>query len=133
MCTPPISVPIAVIPRVPLTFRVPLGRLRFPLSPRSIKMSMIPAQSTFNDGVYNRLKASTAAKRSYHYQHVADTHVSIVMALNLLVEYLPISALRILVVYLPDVPDHFDLSLYIQVSYPLSLSLSLSAFCGHFC
>jgi len=76
--------------------------------------------NTFNDRVYKRLKRETTSKVSFQCQHVADTHVSIVMALNLLIEYLPIPVLQTLVLYLPDVPQDFDVSLYLKSGWKVS-------------
>jgi len=74
----------------------------------------------FNDRVYKRLKRETTSKVSFQCQHVPDSHISIVLALNLLVEYLPITILQTLILYLPDLPEEFNASLYLKSGWKVS-------------
>jgi len=63
---------------------------------------------------YKRLEEERRGKTSHQFQEVDDDHVSLCIAINLLTEYLPISVIRTLFSFVPDVPQSFDIEKFLQ-------------------
>eukprot|EP00484_Ammonia_sp_Unknown_P030212 CAMPEP_0197029140 /NCGR_PEP_ID=MMETSP1384-20130603/8649_1 /TAXON_ID=29189 /ORGANISM="Ammonia sp." /LENGTH=797 /DNA_ID=CAMNT_0042458245 /DNA_START=28 /DNA_END=2421 /DNA_ORIENTATION=- len=83
------------------TFKSKLGSKPPSQSPSQLVTDQL---LTPHDAVYKRLYSQTNVNKTYYYQYVQDTYSPFVTAINLLVEYLPNSVLRILFSYLP--PPH---------------------------
>ena len=64
----------------------------------------------------------TRTKTNYCYQRAPDSVSSLVMAVNILVEYLPNSMLEVLFSYLPDIPKAFAVSSHSQNGWDLPSS-----------
>jgi len=69
---------------------------------------------------YKRLLLDARGKTSFQYQEVRDSHVPLCLAINVLIEYLPGSILRILITYVPDLPEEFDAEKYLENAWEIS-------------
>lgn len=63
---------------------------------------------------YKRLLLETRGKSTFQFQEVRDEHVKLCLAINLLSEYLPNSILRTLFLFVPDIPETFDIDKFLE-------------------
>eukprot|EP01084_Bolivina_argentea_P219165 371785_1 len=71
-------------------------------------------KTLLNDRVYKRLQAECKPKNTFYCQYVSNNQISLVTAINILVEYLPNSAIKTIFLYLPNQPNNFDVSSFLQ-------------------
>ena len=66
------------------------------------------------NNVYRKLEYTVKAKNNFYYQVVADPFIPSVLAINLLIEYLPSSIIKTVFLYLPGIND-FDIDQHLSV------------------